>query len=476
MRGWWKEDGCSEPIAALQGQLIYVRPPSTSAKMSLVLGFDEMFANGERLFFTTMAKGLHQQAVRPDNYRRGGGRTVEKDTAALGYVVNAGGREFFFSCLTEQEVLKMFEAVRQAHHAEWRKRAVKQQQQRADERRPRDLEAARELPAYRAAMAALLSCAEFPQDEAFQTQFRDSVEAALGKEDDNKEYKKLEASSSETVRGLLGALRDAFHEGWRRVVATRHPKCVAAVRALSQAPAVPAHFQKTVERELCKALVTADAEEFEQLLIGSSSERLPQAVRKLLSEAMLAFDAEKARLDSAAAAERRKEQARLETAKIVKKAWDQARETGPDGRAKESEATKEARRSESLTPLLMVFSTHSFSRSVAAARLHSGTPDRIIEKQRVHSLRCGWCIGCLSLLAVGQLPRLGCGGDARTSIPLVWRVLQLSNACRLSPLTTQKDIVQTMLRSQSQSQSRNRSLSRRQFPSLSRTQNRSKSP
>ena len=45
MRGWWKEDGCSEPIAALQGQLIYVRPPSTSAKMSLVLGFDEMFAN-----------------------------------------------------------------------------------------------------------------------------------------------------------------------------------------------------------------------------------------------------------------------------------------------------------------------------------------------------------------------------------------------------------------------------------------------
>ena len=53
--------------------------------------------------------------------------------------------------------------------------------------------------------------------------------------------------------------------------------------------------------------MTADAEEFEQLLIGSSSERLPQAVRKLLSEAMLAFDAEKARLDSAAAAERRKE-------------------------------------------------------------------------------------------------------------------------------------------------------------------------
>ena len=343
MKGWYEVAPCEEALARLHQELIYLRPASTSPKMELVLSFDEMFANKERLFVKTMTTSLHQQALHATNVEKSSrGTKLERGELNMGYVVPVGKREFFFSCLTESEVLQLFDAVRQTYRAEWRARAVVAQKDRSQQRRPKDQEMARELPAYQQALAALLACDEFPQEPEFQTNFKMSVEKALGSEHVGP-YTAFEASSSEQVQVLLRETREAFQEGWRRVYATKHPQCASAIKALAHFPAVPVTFRRTVERELSHALVSADAEHFEQLLLGSSSTCLP-AVRKLLSDAMLAFDDEKSRLDRLAAEEKTKSEERAVASKIVQDAWMKAKVTGPEKREEETEDAKESRR------------------------------------------------------------------------------------------------------------------------------------
>ena len=202
---------------------------------------------------------------------------------------------------------------------------------------------ARAMPGYKIAFAKLLACEDFPQTCEFQAEFKTSVETALGAEDPS-QYKQLEDSVSATARLLLDETRAAYKEGWRRVCAVNHPQCVAAVRALAQSPAVPPSFRRTVEKELSYAFVCADPEQFEQLLLGSSSTRLPVTIRKQLSDAMLAFDAEKARLDRLACQEKQQALERAMLAKLSQDAWNKAQAVGPEKREKETEEAKESRR------------------------------------------------------------------------------------------------------------------------------------
>ena len=114
MRGWYEKPGCAEALAQLHAELIYLRPASTSPLMALVLAFDEMFANDESLFVKTMSTDLRQQALHKTNVeKRSRGTKMERESLNMGYIVPVGKREFFFSCLTEAEVLKLFDAVRQ---------------------------------------------------------------------------------------------------------------------------------------------------------------------------------------------------------------------------------------------------------------------------------------------------------------------------------------------------------------------------
>lgn len=114
MRGWYDKPDCAEALARLLAELIYLRPATTSPFMALVLAFDEMFANGESLFVKTMSTDLRQQAFHQTNVeKRSRGTKMERESLNMGYVVPIGKREFFFSCLTEAEVLKLFDAVRQ---------------------------------------------------------------------------------------------------------------------------------------------------------------------------------------------------------------------------------------------------------------------------------------------------------------------------------------------------------------------------
>ena len=201
---------------------------------------------------------------------------------------------------------------------------------------------AREMPGYKHAVATLLACEDIPQTADFQADFKNRVEAALGAEHG---YEELENTLSVRARLLLENTRAAYQEGWRRVCATKHPRCVAAVTALAHSPAVPTSFRRTVERELSYALVCADAEQFEQLLLGSSSTRLPPVVRKLISDAMLAFDDEKARLDQLASEEQLKAAERAVLAKISQDAWKKAQTVRPERTSEqESEEVKESRR------------------------------------------------------------------------------------------------------------------------------------
>lgn len=377
MKTWYEVSDCAEALARLHSELIYSRPASSSPKMELVLAFDEMFANKEEIFAKVMTTGLRQQALHKTNVeKRSRGTKQEREFLNMGYVVPIGQREFFFSCLTEAEVLKLFDAVRQAYRREWRVRAAVVQKARARKRLPKDQEMARELPMYQNALATLLACDELQQTDEFQTDFKNSVEAVLGAEH-SRQYQQFEQSLSMTLRSLLQKTRDAYQvsqfeisrpvclrfgysrsnhrctfdceigfaqEGWRRVCATKHPKCAAAVRALARSPAVPQTFRRTVEKELSYALVSASAEQFEELLLGSQSDRLPQSVRKLLSEAMLAFDDEKARLDQLAADEKLKAEERAVTAKLSQDAWKKAQDAGPERREQESDEAKESRR------------------------------------------------------------------------------------------------------------------------------------
>ena len=96
---------------------------------------------------------------------------------------------------------------------------------------------AREMPGYKVAFATLLACEDLPQTDEFQAGFKKTVEIALGAEDGS-QYKQLVNSLSASARLLLDEVRVAYQEGWRRVCAAKHPRCVAAVRALAQSPAV----------------------------------------------------------------------------------------------------------------------------------------------------------------------------------------------------------------------------------------------
>jgi hypothetical protein len=114
MQLWYVEPACADALVQLHAELIYSRPASTSPKMELVLAFDEMFANSERLFVKTMTTSLRQQALHMKNVEKASRDTkVSRAPLKMGYVVPVGKREFFFSCLTEAEVLKLFDAVRQ---------------------------------------------------------------------------------------------------------------------------------------------------------------------------------------------------------------------------------------------------------------------------------------------------------------------------------------------------------------------------
>ena len=113
MRGWYVESKCADALARLHAELIYSRPASTSPKMELVLAFDEMLENREKLFVRTMTTSLRQQAFQLQNVEKASrGTKVSRAPLRVGYVVPVGKREFFFSCLTEAEVLKLFDAVR----------------------------------------------------------------------------------------------------------------------------------------------------------------------------------------------------------------------------------------------------------------------------------------------------------------------------------------------------------------------------
>ena len=102
MRGWYEVTTCAEALARLHSALIYSSPASTSPKMELVLAFDEMFANKERLFVKTMTAGLHQLALHKTNVeKRSRGTKQAREFLNMGYVVPVGKREFFFTQLRE---------------------------------------------------------------------------------------------------------------------------------------------------------------------------------------------------------------------------------------------------------------------------------------------------------------------------------------------------------------------------------------
>eukprot|EP01043_Picozoa_sp_COSAG02_P031485 COSAG02_NODE_2057_length_9978_cov_8.030874_5_plen_289_part_00 len=121
MRRWYVEPKCADALARLHAELIYSRPASTSPKMELVLAFDEMLANREKLFVKTMTTSLRQQALHLQNVEKASrGTKVSRAPVRVGYVVPVGTREFFFGCLTEAEVIKLFDAVRQVCPAVYR--------------------------------------------------------------------------------------------------------------------------------------------------------------------------------------------------------------------------------------------------------------------------------------------------------------------------------------------------------------------